>query len=35
MTWRSRLFGVAMAVAILAGLALASGADWWDTGRAW
>jgi hypothetical protein len=30
MTWKSRILAISMAVATLAALALASGADWWD-----
>jgi hypothetical protein len=32
MTWKTRMFALAMAVATLAALAMASGADWWDRG---
>jgi hypothetical protein len=31
MTWRARAFGLAITMAMLAAVALASGADWWDS----
>lgn len=30
MTWKTRIFALALTVATLAALALASGADYWD-----